>query len=112
MAQVGNSITFSVAFTNASGSATDPTVVTFSLREHLDGTERQWTYNAVPVEGTHYPTGANPIVRDSAGAFHVVYVTRKPERHVGFWLGTGTVNQSSQTTEFVRHSDLTSNDGV
>jgi hypothetical protein len=104
--QVGGTTTFSVAFTSTTGTATDPTVITFLLREGIDGTEREWTYNAVPIQGTHYPTGTNPIVRDSAGAFHVVYVTRKPERHVGFWRGTGTVNQSSQVTVFVAHSDV------
>jgi hypothetical protein len=109
---VGGTVTFTVAFTNTSGSATDPTTVSFWLNEVVDASEREWTYNAAPVEGTHYPTGANPIVKDATGNYHVVYVTRKAERHVGFWLGTGTVNQSSQTTVFVRHTDVRAIDGV
>jgi hypothetical protein len=51
-------------------------------------------------------------VRDSTGNFHLVYVTRKAERHVGFWVGTGTVNQTSQTTVFVRHADVRAIDGL
>lgn len=112
MAHVGSTHTFSVEFTNTSGTATDPTVITFFLREHIDGTEREWTYNAVPVEGTHYPTGTNPVVKDGTGAYHLAYVPRKAERHTGFWLGTGTVNQSSQVTALVRHSEVEAIDGV
>lgn len=111
MAQIGQALTYSIVFTNSSSIAADPTVVQFWLREAVDGTELEWTYNAAPVEGTHYPTGANPIVKDSTGTYHVIWVSRKPERHVGFWSGPGVVNQSSQTTAFVRHSDVAGIDG-
>ena len=50
--------------------------------------------------------------RDSTGTYHVVWVSRKAERHTGFWAGAGTVNQSSQTTAFVRHSEIGAVDGV
>jgi hypothetical protein len=107
MAQIGQLLTFAVAFTNTSGVATDPTTVRFMLHEGIDGTELEWLYNAAPTEGTHYPVGANPIVRDSAGSYHVAWVSRKPERHVGFWKGAGnSVNQTSQSAAFVRHSDV------
>lgn len=113
MAHIGQDLTYSVVFTNpSSGIATDPTSVRFLLREEVDGTELEWIYNAVPVAGTHYPVGANPIIKDSTGNFHVVWVSRKPERHTGFWAGAGTVNQSSQTTAFVRHSEVRAIDGV
>jgi hypothetical protein len=112
MAHIGQDLTFSVVFTNSSGIATDPTTIRFLLREGIDGTELEWLYNAAPVSGTHYPVGANPIVRDSTGTYHVVWVSRKAERHTGFWAGSGTVNQSSQTTAFVRHSEVAAIDGV
>lgn len=106
MAFIGQQLTFSVQFTNSSGIAADPTTTLFFLREGVDGTELQWTYNAAAVEGTHYPTGMNPVVKDSTGNYHVAFVARKPERHTGFWKGTGTVNQTSTTTYFVRHADI------
>lgn len=107
MAFIGQLLTFSIQFTNTSGIAADPTVVKFYLREEVDGTELEWTYNAAPTEGTHYPTGMNPVVRDSAGAYHVAFVARKPERHTGVWKGSGnSVNQSSLTTAFVRHATI------
>lgn len=106
MAHVGQQLTFSVVFTNSSDIAADPTTVQFWLREGIDGTELEWVYNASAVAGTHYPVGANPVVKDSTGTYHVAYVTRKAERHVGLWKGSGTVDQSSQTTAFVRHTDI------
>ncbi len=114
MAHIGQAVTFSVVFTHiTSGVETDPTVVEFWLRENVIGTESYWVYNASHVEGTHYPTGGNPIVRATAGNYSVVWVTRNPERHVGFWEGSGnSADQASQTTVFVRHSDIEEVDGV
>lgn len=112
MAHIGQTLTFSVLFTDDDSIAADPTTVTFQLREGIDGTELEWTYNAIPVAGTHYPTGMNPIEKDSTGNYSLAFVARKSERHTGFWRGTGTVNQSSQTTAFVRHSDIEAVDGV
>jgi hypothetical protein len=112
MAHVGQAITYSIVFTNSSGVETDPTTARFFLREGVDGVEQLWTYNAAAVEGTHYPTGATPIIKDGTGNYSVEWVTRKPERHVGFWHGVGNdVDQTSQTTYFVRHSDLEAIDG-
>lgn len=111
MAYVGSLLTFSVEFTNSSSEDADPTVVQFWLREGVDGTELEWTYNAVPVSGTHYPVGANAMIRDSLGNYHVDWVTRKPERHTGFWQGTGTVSQTSQATALVRHTDIAGVEG-
>lgn len=112
MAHVGQAATFSTVFTNTSGVETDPTSVRFFLREGVDGVEQLWTYNAAPVEGTHYPTGANPVVRASAGNYSVKWVTRKPERHTGFWHGAGnSVDQTSQVTYFVRHAEVATVDG-
>lgn len=112
MAHIGQTLTFSVLFTDEDSIAADPTVVTFFLREGIDGTELEWTFNAVPIEGTHYPTGMNPIEKDSTGNYSLPFVSRKAERHTGFWRGTGAVNQTSQVTVFVRHSDIEAVDGV
>lgn len=106
MATMGDPLTYSVVFENSAGTAADPSVVRFFLREGVDGTELEWTYNASPVSGTHYPVGANPVVKDATGTYHVVWVSRKPERHTGFWLGSGTVFQSQQETQNVRHSEV------
>jgi hypothetical protein len=97
--------------TRATSPPTRPRFGSFCV-EGIDGTELEWLYNAAPVSGTHYPVGANPIVKDSTGTYHVVWVSRKAERHTGFWAGSGTVNQSSQTTAFVRHSEVAAIDGV
>lgn len=106
MAHVGSQITFSVTFTNSAGADADPTVVTFWLREEVDGTELQWTYNAAAVEGTHFPTGMNAIVKDSTGDYSLVFIARKPERHSGVWVGSGTIFQTSTSTVLVRHSPI------
>jgi len=111
MAYVGQDITFATVFTNSSDVEADPTVVRFLLREGVDGTELEWIYNAAPVAGTHYPVGANAMVKDSAGNYHVLWTARKAERHTGFWVGSGTINQTSQTTVFVRHTDVAAIDG-
>lgn len=103
---LGNRHTFtSPTFATSAGTATDPTVVKFYLREHVDGTELEWTYNASPVAGTHYPVGMNAVVRVSAGLYTVAYDSRKPERVTGFWVGTGTVFVAQQETLFVRHAE-------
>lgn len=104
---LGNRYTFtSPTFATSAGTATDPTVVKFYLREEVDGTELEWTYNASPTSGTHYPVGMQPIVRVSAGLFTVAYDTRKPERVTGFFVGTGTVYGATQLTLFVRHVEF------
>ncbi len=106
---IGGTIVFSKKFTDAAGADADPTVVKFYLREEIDGTELEWNYAAVAVEGTDYPTGMNPIVKDSTGNYHVAWISRKPERHTGYWRGLGNdVDQSQQSTAFVQHSDVAS----
>lgn len=104
---LGNRHTFtSPTFATSAGTATDPTVVKFYLREEVDGTELEWTYNASPTSGTHYPVGMQPVVRVSAGLFTVAYDSRKPERVTGMWVGTGTVYDAAQETLFVRHAPI------
>jgi hypothetical protein len=102
---IGSRIPFTKRFAVA-GVATDPTLIQFFLREQIDGTFLEWIYNAAPVAGTHYPLGMNPMVRGSAGNYSVAFDARKPEALIGFWRGTGTVNDSTQVTAFVRHVDI------
>ena len=107
MAYVGQNIYFSTIFTDSDSIAADPTTVRFFLRQSVDGTELQWVYNVAPVAGTHYPVGAAALQRDSQGNYSVRWVALKPERHTGFWSGAGNdVDQTSQTTVLVRHSDI------
>ncbi len=93
-------------FRNAAGTATDPTTIKFFMREEVDGTELEWTYNAAAVEGTHYPVGMQPIVKNGTGIYQLSYDARKPERVSGALVGTGTVVESVPFTLFVRHSDI------
>lgn len=102
---LGTRYTFTHVFFD-DGSAADPSVVKFYLREHVDGTELEWTYDESAVEGTHYPTGMEPIVKNGTGDYELAYDSRKPERVTGFWVGTGVVFDSAQTTLFVRHAEI------
>ncbi|MES2211304.1 MAG: hypothetical protein V4515_14170 [Chloroflexota bacterium] len=102
---LGTRYTFTKVFLVGS-TPTDPTVVRFLLREHVDGTELEWTYNAAPVSGTHYPVGMNPVVKNGTGDYSVAYDSRKPERVTGFFVGTGVVFDATATTLFVRHAEI------
>lgn len=104
MISIGSKIAWAVKFTNGAGADADPASVRFLLREEVDGTELEWIYSASPVAGTHYPTGMSALVKDSTGDYSLAFVARKPERHTGVWLGSGTVDQTTQNTVFVRHS--------
>lgn len=110
MSYVGSLITFSETFLNSSGVATDPSTVTFRLREGVDGTELLWTYSGSPVSGVNYPVGASAMVKASTGVYQVNWTARKPERLTGHWSGTGTVVQADEITEFVSHSEVESVD--
>jgi hypothetical protein len=105
MSYIGSTAVFAVKFTNADGDDADPTNVRLILKEAIDGTELEWIYSSSPTEGTHYPVGTNPIVKDSPGDYSLEFTYRKPERHVGFWIGDGNdVDQTVPFTTFVRHS--------
>lgn len=106
MSYVGSQITFSETFLNSSGVATDPSTVTFRLREAVDGTELVWIYSASPVSGVNYPVGASAMTKTGTGVYQVNWTARKPERLVGHWTGTGTVVQSDEVAYFVSHSGV------
>lgn len=103
---IGSLKVWSKHFEDSVGADADPVVVKFFLREEIDGTELEWTYAASPVQGTDYPTGMNPVVKDSTGDYHVNFVIRKAERHTGYWRGSGTTFDASQETVLVRHSGV------
>lgn len=103
---IADQVSFTAHFATTAGTDTDPTTVKFFLREEIDGTELEWTYNAAPTEGTHYPTGMNPVVKDSTGDFSVLFTVRKAERHTAFFKYTNTallVLTQNLRTLLVRH---------
>lgn len=107
--KLSEQVSLTAHFATAAGTDTDPTTVKMFLREEVDGTELEWTFNASPTEGTHYPTGLNPIVKDSTGDYSVLYVARKPERVTVFWKFTNTtllVLTQNVSTLFVRHAGI------
>lgn len=106
MALIGELTIFSVHFTDAAGADADPTTVRLYVREEVDDTELGWLYNATPVVVTHYPTGMNPIVKDSVGDYHLNFLNRKAERLTGVWVGSGAVAQSKVETFLIRHSPV------
>lgn len=106
---IGDQTSFTAHFATITGTDTDPTTVKFFLREELDGTELEWTYAGSPVQGTDYPTGMNPVVKDSAGDYSVLYICRKAERVTGIFKYTNTallVLTQNQKTVFVRHAGV------
>lgn len=107
--KLGEHVSFTAHFATTAGVDTDPTTVKFFLREEIDGTELEWTYAGSPVQGTDYPTGMNPVVKDSAGDYSVLYVTRKAERLTALWKMTNTtrlVVTQNLSTVFVRHAGI------
>ena len=104
--EIGEIKSFVQKFTTAAGVDADPAVVRFWLREHIDGTELEWSYTTSGAVVTS-PTGfTSVIVRDSAGDFHLDFNARKPERITGQWTGLGTVIVHPPETVFVRHSAI------
>lgn len=106
---LGAPISFTAHFEDSAGADADPTTVKFFLREEVDGTELEWEYNASAVEGTHYPTGQNAMVKGSTGDYSVAFVARKPERLTAFWKGVGgsfVTTTTNLSTVFIRHSEI------
>lgn len=103
---LGDQYTFQKVFTNSAGTATDPTLIKLYLREEIDQTELEWTYNASPVSGTHYPAGMNAMVRNGTGDYSVAYVLRKPERITAAFVGTGAVVDAEVITVLVRYTGI------
>ena len=107
--KLGDHISFTGHFEDSTGADVDPTTVKFYLREEVDGTELEWTYNVTPVSGTDYPAGQNAVAKDSTGDYSVLYVARKPERLTAYWKPTkSTLTTTTQnlSTVFVRHAGI------
>lgn len=104
MTFIGDGVTFSKQFLNASGVAANPTTVQIRVREEIDGTEIYW--DILPTT----PSGFNAIsVNPGAvtGLYTLRFVARKLGRLTGYWVGAGnSVNQALVQTFFVRHSGI------
>ena len=108
-AKLGEHVSFTAHFATTAGTDTDPTTVKMFLREEIDGTELEWTYAGSPVSGTDYPTGMNPVVKDSTGDYSVLFVARKAERITVHWKFTNSsrlVATQNPSTVFVRHAAI------
>lgn len=87
---IGDMQTLSIAFTDSAGTATDPTGITFKMREP-DGTETNY------VHGTDAQ-----LVKDSVGNYHVDWLFSQSGRHVFKFSGTGAINTAEQQEIYIR----------
>lgn len=83
----------SIAFTNIAAAATDPTTVTFIMREP-DGVLTTYVY----------VTDAE-LVKLSTGNFYVDWPIAKPGRHTFRWIGTGSVAAAEAGEFFARRKE-------
>lgn len=93
-------------FYTIDGVAADPTTVRLRVREEIDGTEREWIYAAVAVEGTHFPVGFTSMQKEATGDYFVEYPARKPERVTAVWTSTGSPTDVTEETVFVRRTGI------
>ena len=84
---IGNGVTSTQEFRVSSGTLTNPTAVTVTVREP-DATKTVYTYPTDPE-----------VVRDSTGIYHISIVPDAVGRWGFYWLGTGTVPRA--TEEFI-----------
>lgn len=88
--EVGDTVRFSCAFTNAAGAAADPTAVAFKLRYKRTGDSTAATYTAGASTGDH------TIVKDSTGNYHAdVTITGSGDLYWR-WEATGAVTAAAQ----------------
>lgn len=84
-----------VTFTNLAGTITDPTAVTFSIRDPA-GTIVTYVYLADAE-----------LVRSSAGIYYVDYAINLPGRHAYRWSGTGAVATAETGEFYARRNEVT-----
>lgn len=91
---IGDQVRISGVFTNAAGTATDPTTVTLKLLRP-DGTVTTLVY-LTDVE----------LVRDSAGNYHADVIPVAGENGIWWfrWAATGAVQAADEQAFFVRPS--------
>ena len=84
---LGDTRRLSAVYTVAANSptATDPTTLTFSMREP-DGTVTTYVYGGSPDQ----------IVKNSTGNFHVDWLLAKVGRHSYRWIGTGAAAETDR----------------
>jgi hypothetical protein len=85
---VGDAPRLTATFLNASGTPTDPTAVTFRVREP-DGTVTAYVYGTDPE-----------LIKSSTGVYYVDWPCTQRQRHYVRFEGTGTVAAIVET-EFV-----------
>ncbi len=91
---IGTGITSTQEFRDEDGTLTNPTTVTFTLREP-DGVKTTYTYPTDPE-----------IVRDSTGIYSFSFVPDQVGSHGFRWLGTGTVPLATEVFEEVQASKV------
>ena len=89
---IGDTVRFTAAFTNAADAADDPSTVTLKIREP-DSTETSYVYL----------TDAE-VVRDSEGNFHADLVVDASGSWYWRWVGTGDVATATAGSIVVRAS--------
>lgn len=92
---VGSLVRTSAAFTNASGTAADPTTIVLRFA-NLVATPTVWTY-----------LGTGSIVKDSTGNYHAdLDTTALPGEWRYRWIGTGAVQAAGDGAFQVRDSPI------
>ena len=92
--RVGNKIRLTCSFTNLAGTATDPTTVTFKIREP-DGTITTYIYG----------TDAE-VVKSSTGVFYVEWILAQGGLTLYAFIGTGTVTARYEGSFFVEFANI------
>lgn len=88
---IGDMRRVSVAFTNASNAAADPTTVKLHVRKPYSAQATTYTYNAP----------GSPIVKDSTGAYHADLSLDTAGTWYYEWEGTGAVEAAEEGSFFV-----------
>ena len=91
---IGDLVRMSAAFTTTSGSAADPTGLTFKLKDTTGST-------ATYVYGTDAA-----LVKDSTGNYHVDYAPAAAGNYYYRFAGTGAVQAAGEELFSVRESEF------
>lgn len=89
----GDTRRLTVTFTNSSDANTDPTAVSFAMREP-DGTVTSYVYTT-DVE----------LVKQATGIYYVDWPFAKQGRHSWRFVGTGTVAQTAEQDAYIKRTE-------
>jgi len=90
---IGDLRRLTVTFTNLAGTITDPTAVTFSIRDP-----------AGVITTYVYLTDA-ALVKSTTGVYYVDYAITLPGRHAYRWVGTGAVETAEMGEFYARRNE-------